>query len=460
MGLCLLGAVTLSLGTTAAVREDVSVCSVSISGPNVLVVGRRIELTAQGSPPGGRYSWLIEPLAPRTFGKLGLLNTKVRGVGYGRRMQLTGLEPSGRPGDVHVTVTYAKDGERCEATWTLTCVAGELTAYRARNGAGYAPFARTPVPDAVEKSPTLGPGIRINRDTDPGPEDDLIEIELDIAPANASFVLWRSTGDLEVWTTPNKTAGTQLAFSAGLTQALPFASGATRLTLWVEWTGPGHGLVDLELRPAGASAAADALRFHSFQSITMALGGENQVPSNPVDPNHGTFVAAIDLYGLGYDVHMYDEDNVSPNGSGAVYNEVVNAVQSRGVAQVVIFGYSHGGGSTYDLSERLDANRAAIGTFSIVYSSYVDGIENDSNFDLDMELRLPPGTAYHVNQYQHGTSADFFLDGGPVPGSNPPPTGLDVETTVWGANATHYIVDDYDEVRDLIQTSLTPRVIR
>ncbi len=63
----------------------------------------------------------------------------------------------------------------------------------------------------------------------------------------------------------------------------------------MEWTGTGHGVVDLELRPAGSSTAADTLRFHSFQSITMALGGEGQVPSNPVDPNHGTFVEAIDL---------------------------------------------------------------------------------------------------------------------------------------------------------------------
>ena len=30
------------------------------------------------------------------------------------------------------------------------------------------------------------------------------------------------------------------------------------------------------------------------------------------------------------------------------------------------------------------------------------------------------------------------LDGGPVPDSNPPPTGLDVETTPWGAGATHF----------------------
>jgi hypothetical protein len=187
----------------------------------------------------------------------------------------------------------------------------------------------------------------------------------------------------------------------------------------------------------------------------MALGGEDQVPSVPVDPNHGTFVVGIALYGRGYDVHMHDEDDVAADGSGAAFDEVVDAVSHRMVDQVAIFGYSHGGGSTYDLADRLDNDRPGIGVFEIRATSYVDGVENDSDFDVQQELRRPPSSGYHANQYQVGSLADFFLDGGPVPNSDPPASGLNVETTPWGAGATHFVVDDYPQVRSFIETNFT-----
>lgn len=79
---------------------------------------------------------------------------------------------------------------------------------------------------------------------------------------------------------------------------------------------------------------------------------------------------------------------------------------------------------------------------------------------MEQETRRPPGTQYHLNHYQHGTMGDGWLDGGPVANSNPPPTGLDVETTDWGANATHGSVDDLQEVINAIMTSLVQRVAR
>ena len=39
----------------------------------------------------------------------------------------------------------------------------------------------------------------------------------------------------------------------------------------------------------------DKVKFHTFRSIVTALGGENQVPTVPVDANHGTFQIAIAL---------------------------------------------------------------------------------------------------------------------------------------------------------------------
>lgn len=357
--------------------------------------------------------------------------------------------------------------QNCVGVWLgegSTCLTGAcafagLTAYRPQHGAGYFPLAKTAVTEADEENASTGPGIRINApgDSDPSGEDDLIELFIENARPEVSLVLRRTNSALRLWTTRTKLPGTEVAFTNDTTDALVLTGGTT-LTLWVEWAEVVHGVGDLRLEPLDGAYSLDTLRFHTFQSIVMALGGEDQVPSVPVDPNNGTAVVATALYGKGYDVHLYDEDNVSPNGSGIVLNEVVTAVGSRLVDEVSIFGYSHGGGSTYDLAERLDNDRPGIGLFEIEVTSYVDGVENDSDFDVSQERRRPPSTAYHANHYQVGTLGDFFLDGGPVPSSDPPPSGLNVETTPWGAGATHFLVDDYVQVRSFIESNLVIRL--
>lgn len=337
-----------------------------------------------------------------------------------------------------------------------------LTTFRPQHGSGYFPFARTKVPEALEEHPELGPGIRVHGalESDPAGEDDLIELVIEAPLARANFVLARSGPELLLWTTRTRAAGSQVPFSADRTAPLAFG-GAPSLTLWVEWSGAAApGLAALELRALEPDLAVDRLLFHAFRSLVVALGGEDQVPGLPLDPNHGTFVLATELYRRGYDVQMRDEDQVDPTGAGPAYTEVVNAIQNRGVTELAIYGYSHGGGSTHDLCERLNLFRGSIGTFAIAFTSYVDGIENDSDFDTARELRFPPSSAYHANHHQVGSFADFFLDGGPVPSAEPPPAGLDVETVFWGAGATHFLVDDYAQVFDFIGTSLEARVTR
>ncbi|HUN81325.1 MAG TPA: hypothetical protein VMV81_07420 [Phycisphaerae bacterium] len=339
------------------------------------------------------------------------------------------------------------------------CSFGNLTAYRPQHGAGYFPFAKTAVAETDEESDTLGPGIRINApgDADPQGEDDLIEVLVETTQPGRDLALRRSGSALRVWTTRTKTAGTEIPFVNDVTGPLPF-NGQASLTFWVEWGVAVQGTADLSLEPLNGGYSLDMLRFHTFRSIIIALGGEGQAPSVPVDPNHGTFVVGIYLYEHGYDVFDHDESDVPPNGAGAAYDEVADAVSHRMVDQVSIFGYSHGGGSTYFLSNRLDNDRPGIGLFDILVTSYVDAVENNSNFDVNQELRRPPSANYHANQYQVGTLSDFFLDGGPVPNSDPPPTGLNVETTPWGQGATHFIVDDYVQVRTFIETNLMSRM--
>jgi len=317
------------------------------------------------------------------------------------------------------------------------------------------------VPEGLEEDPAFGPGIRVNGpgELDPAGEDDLVELVVGRPLRDGAFVLERGGPALSLWSTRDQQPGTALAFQGNRSAPLAFGRGKS-LTLWVEWSGTGPGLASLSLAALEPAARVDRLLFHAFEGLVVALGGEGQVPQTPPDPNHGTFLVAQELYERGYDVEMSDEDAVSADGSGAIFDAVVNAIQHRSVAQLALFGYSHGGGSTHDLCERLDALRAGIGTFAIDFTSYVDGVQNDSDIDVDKELRWPPSSAFHANHYQRGTFADFFLDGGPVPNSAPPPSGLDVETTPWGAGSTHFLVDDFTQVRDFILLNLEPRVSR
>jgi hypothetical protein len=342
-------------------------------------------------------------------------------------------------------------------------VLANLTAYRPRHGAGYAPFARTAVAEADEESATRGPGIRRNApgDLDPSGEDDLIEITVRVDPPGAALALRRSSAALAVWTTSNKAAGTALGFVDNRSDALPLAPGQATLTLWVEWASAVHGTATLDVEPQGLDLPKDTLTFHTFRSMVVALGGEDQTPTDPADPTAGTFAVALELYRAGYDVHMYDEDGVAADGAGVAYNDVANAIEHGGVDGIAIFGYSHGGGSTYSLADRLDVNRAGLGVFEIRFTSYVDSVRNNSDYDVAQELRRPPSTLYHLNQYQHGVFfEDLGLDGGPVTNSYPPPMGLDVETTAWGAGCTHFQIDDFAAVRDLVTAQLQPPVVR
>ena len=64
------------------------------------------------------------------------------------------------------------------------------------------------------------------------------------------------------------------------------------------------------------------------------------------------------LYDKGYDVHMFAHNQIQSTGRGAAYDEVVSAVLNRNVDNVAIFGYSWGGGATYELSQGLSTNTA------------------------------------------------------------------------------------------------------
>ena len=258
-------------------------------------------------------------------------------------------------------------------TFTPPSFALGITAHRPQTEFYGGPFQRRAVP--VGENLTPGVGVRINGDDDNnngiadvsdaviGNENDLVELTLQVnpfpAPPGFEYVLQRSNGGVTVWTSPLK--GGSPLLEANDDAVVPFSS-ATR-TVWVERVSAGDTVLQLVARPdgGGGSVASGGVRLFAFTSVVIALGGENQQPSDPPSSGDGMFNIAATLYGMGYDVHMYDEDDVGSSGAGPTYDEVVRAVSSRGIGIVSIFGYSHGGGSTHDLANRLDDNRGGIG---------------------------------------------------------------------------------------------------
>ncbi|MCS5635254.1 MAG: proprotein convertase P-domain-containing protein [Myxococcota bacterium] len=388
----------------------------------------------------------------------------------------------------------AFDGENLAGTWTLTAVDSsgavsgtleewclivndpappvgqpsvEMIAYRPQSEAYGAPLLRRRVPEAEEEGP--GAGIRINGDDDDGSsspdrddpsvagENDLIEVEWVVgevpAPAGYEYVIRRSNGNIRVWSGPNK--GTAVLDT---TDEKVVSPAATTGSVWVENPSGGSAFLVLEARATTdlSVVSSDRIDFFPFTSLVIGLHGEFQFPTDPVfGPNEGVSVLAVALHEEGYDSHMYVENEVAADGSGAVYDEIVSAVQNRGVTSLAFYGFSHGGGSIYDLSERLDANKASIGSFDILFTGYIDGIENDSDLDLDPEVRLPLGTAFHVNYYQ---SFGFIPPwGSSVSGAD---VDVNVTATFWGFLLVHITITNSGVVQDGIHDPLVLRTPR
>lgn len=363
---------------------------------------------------------------------------------------------------------------------TLILPTGDLTVYRPNTPR----FQEIAVPDAIEETsedPAVHPGagVRFNGDDDNfnevpdhtespvANENDLVRVdvlgELAELPDTYEWVLKRSNEAITVWDNPTK-SGNQAPWIDNVAVIVSPNGEAW----YIEWVDPNTNTATLELgvREVGGAevCVVDTIALYRFRSIVIALGGEGHVPADPVnDPgNHGTFQLAIDLYKQGYNVFMFDEDGVVNDGSGPVYDIAVVAVLNHAVTEIAIFGYSHGGGSTYLLADRLTTVFAPTlppGAFSIPFTSYVDAVEENG---LGAETRFPTGSAYLLNYYQQG-EFPLWLNGGPVtavpPGVvAPPPTGLDVETTPWGAGATHGNIDDLPQVVNAIENNLTSRV--
>ena len=335
-----------------------------------------------------------------------------------------------------------------------------MTAFRPLSESYGNPLVRRAIPHAEEQNP--GVGIRINGDDDNANgiadqneqfvtgENDLIEVELgvsELTPSGVEYILRRTASNIKVWESPTK----DIAILDDEDEATVVFSTLTR-SIWVENPTGGSASLEFEARSTtdGVIVVGDEIYFFAFTSLVIGLHGELQFPTDPIyGPNEGVSVLAIELYEEGYDSHMYMENEVASDGSGSVYEEIVSAVNNRGVTQIAIYCFSHGCGSTFDLSEKLDANKGSIGSFDISFTAYIDGVENDSDVDLDPEIRLPIGTGYHMNYYQ--SSFLWWIWGASIPEA-------DVDEEVYGV--THITITNDVDVQNAIHDELVSRVSR
>jgi len=340
--------------------------------------------------------------------------------------------------------------ERLESRAMLAAVA-DLTAFRpVHTQLNYLLY---PVAESVEEDTKQGPGIRVNGDDDnangvrdfldssPLTAADRDLIRVNTSGSGTSFNLsW--TGNLAVWKSDTKSA--------------PVANGGSIVagdTVWVEYTSDTHTVGNSAtmtfVASDGIATATDRLVFHSFQSIVVAIGGNTQDPTKVGDPNLGTFTMGRTLYTKGYDAYLFAHDQIQSTGRGAAYDEVVNAVLKRNVDNVAIFGYSWGGGATYELSVGLAANASlATAGYKLQYTAYVDAIRHGS---ITAETRKPASTALHDNYFQR---RDLLLRGSSVTGAN----NVNVNKTTWGSSLVHGTIDDHPTLQTLIVDKLITRL--
>jgi hypothetical protein len=210
-----------------------------------------------------------------------------------------------------------------------------------------------------------------------------------------------------------------------------FGQGGTA-TLWVEWMGdqqqPVNAVLTFEARNANGQVVgqSDSLTFYRFQTTVIVIGGFTQNPDPRTDQTgNGLFnFARQRLYAEdGYDVHLFGENEQRRGdqaGTGLAYDWALRAVNRHNINNLVVMGFSYGGGATRNLLARIDQDLGNPQNpfqrhFVVPFTAYVDAIEHGSR-PPRAETNLPRRTQFHVNYYQQIDVR--FIRGAPVPGSN------------------------------------------
>ncbi|MDO4588046.1 MAG: hypothetical protein Q4C95_12255 [Planctomycetia bacterium] len=241
-----------------------------------------------------------------------------------------------------------------------------------------------------------------------------VDVNLDPNVSGVAFSIRRDNSNLKFWRASSKSGG-----------EYEFTNGECGLSgsccIWAEYASTGNTNYTLTLvardSSTGAELFTEEMTFRPFNSVLVIISGRNQTPSNPINnATHAIVQMALDLYSTEvYDVHVYPPSDVGDcnsglnMGNGIAYNEIVNAINNRGVNNIGLAGYSYGGGAIYGLSQRLHRNKLPVNhtdrlndianNYSIDFAAYIDAIMNGSY--LAYAQNTPPIDVEHFyNRYQ------------------------------------------------------------
>jgi len=432
--------------------DDDDPCEFTIEGPKFITLGESAEYTLS---IGGAdaIEWTVQA-------EQGVVQVDSPTLTEST-LDVTALQT---PGIVTLAAVVTVDGEMCMDD--LQVAVGEIDMVAHRPQTEFLGFQLSfTVPDGDEEDP--GAGIRLNGDDDnvngtpdfddrvsplnqDPRENDLLKVSLTLepypAPAGVKYFLKRSTDVIKVWTESG------LVLDNTNDEELKFNGPIDPTVLWIEAVEPGVSVLTLEVRDDDTDEvyASDSIRFYTFTSAVIVLSGEGRFGAPFL---HGTTEIARLLHTQGYDAYLFNEEVVGHDGSGPPYFEVISAVEERAVDKVAIVGYSHGGGSTHDLAERLQI-QPPNKPFTIPFTGYIDAIEQgDSAMTKDVrttpETRLPPGTLFHINLWQ---PVPWQTPLGPVNGAPVPGSAIDINVNAappggWGLLLDHGTIDNDPQVR-------------
>lgn len=164
----------------------------------------------------------------------------------------------------------------------------------------------------------------------------------------------------------------------------------------------------------------------------------------------GNSVGAIwkDLVKAGYNVFLTPEADwegsvVQWNGRGRFYDEL-NEEISRGWAyNIGLIGYSHGGGTIYNMSDDIYQDRTIYDSQHVVFAATIDAVERySSDQHLPTSLGVSPGAMWNadsINYWESYGVPAWYNFGGVCSGQNMPAGGTKNTqiSFVYGVSANH-----------------------
>jgi hypothetical protein len=336
----------------------------------------------------------------------------------------------------------------------------QLNAYRPQMAPNSVDISSTdPTQNIIPQSEVSGTGvhIRVNGDNE---NTNLVEVTYSCPPlvtmTHLSAAVQVSSTNLQVWTTSTKGS----AIIGSNNQGNLTLDGSGNATIWVEATASGTNVLNfLIVSGTTTIGTSSSLNFVNYDSYIDSYSGETAYGGTA--KTQQIFNTAQKLYLEGYNIGYYDAHTINATTGSPAYDELKNQIKTGFVTKTALFGYSHGAGATYSACTYLSRDAATLGTFTIYFTGYVDAIEYSGVTDRTAETHAPLGSHYAWNYYEDKA---WFIHGAPVPGTIPPPNGLDVNSTSWGANLVHFShgssvgIEDSSTVEDDLKKAVESNV--